>query len=118
MLALRTSALRPILPAILALVGTAASFGITAAPVRAAAPGAFYTVTLAVPLAAPAKMVEGETLWTCAGSDTPASAGGRRACARGEPGSRSSARGGRRMRRGVSSRKSSKDGMLGHLLAV
>jgi hypothetical protein len=72
MLALRTSALRPLLPAILALVGTAASFGITAAPARAAAPGAFYTVTLAVPLAAPAKMVEGETLWSCAGSECSA----------------------------------------------
>ena len=72
MFALRTSALRPLLPAILALLGTAASFAMTAAPARAAAPGAFYTVTLAAPLAAPTKMVEGETLWSCAGSECSA----------------------------------------------
>lgn len=72
MFALRNNTLRPLLPALLALVGTAASFGLTAGPVRAAAPAPFYTVTLAVPLAAPAKMVEGETLWSCAGSECSA----------------------------------------------
>ena len=72
MFTLRNDTLRPLLPALLALVGSAASFGLTASPVRAAAPGAFYTVTLAAPLAAPAKMVEGETLWSCAGSECSA----------------------------------------------
>ncbi len=72
MFTLRNDTLRPLLPALLALAGTAASFGLTASPVRAAAPGAFYSVTLAAPLAAPARMLEGETVWSCAGSECSA----------------------------------------------
>jgi hypothetical protein len=68
MIAYRNSALRQLLPAVLALVGTAASFGLTAAPVRAADDNAYYSVTLAAPVAKPTKMMQGDVLWNCAGA--------------------------------------------------
>lgn len=67
MIAIRNSAVRQLIPAALALVGTAASFAVTATPVRAADANAFYSVTLATPVAKPAKLMLGDVLWNCAG---------------------------------------------------
>ena len=72
MLAIRNSAnhspiMRQLIPAVLALVGTAASFAVTATPVRAADANAYYSVTLAAPVAKPAKLMLGDVLWNCAG---------------------------------------------------
>ena len=68
MIAYRNSALRQLLPAVLALVGTAGSFALTAAPVRAADANAFYSVTLASPVAKPAKLMLGDVMWNCSGA--------------------------------------------------
>jgi hypothetical protein len=68
MIAYRNSALRQLLPAALALVGTAASFAVTAAPVRAADANGFYSVTLVAPVAKPAKLMLGDVLWNCTGA--------------------------------------------------
>lgn len=65
MIAIRNSAVRQLIPAVLALVGTAASFAVTATPVRAA--DAYYSVTLAAPVAKPARLMLGDVLWNCAG---------------------------------------------------
>ncbi len=65
--AIRNSAVRQLLPAFLALVGTAASFAVTATPARAADSNAYYSVTLAAPVAKPAKLMLGDVLWNCAG---------------------------------------------------
>jgi hypothetical protein len=65
--AIRNSAVRQLLPAFLALVGTAASFAVTATPARAADGNAYYSVTLASPVAKPAKLMLGDVLWNCAG---------------------------------------------------
>jgi hypothetical protein len=62
------SALRQLFPALLALVGTATTFAVTATPVRAADAGAYYTVTLAAPVAKPAKVMLGDVLWNCNGA--------------------------------------------------
>lgn len=67
MIAIRNSAVRQLLPAVLALVGTAASFAVTATPVRAADANSYYSVTLAAPVARPAKLMLGDVLWNCAG---------------------------------------------------
>lgn len=67
MIAIRNSAFRQLVPAVLALVGTAASFAVTATPVRAADANAYYSVTLAAPVAKPAKLMLGDVLWNCAG---------------------------------------------------
>lgn len=72
MIALRDGALRQLIPAAMALVCATAAFATTAAPVRAAPTGAYYVATLASPLAAPRKMVEGEVLWNCAGTECSA----------------------------------------------
>ncbi len=67
MIAIQSSAFRQLVPAVLALVGTAASFAFTAAPVRAADANSYYSVTLAAPVAKPAKLMLGDVLWNCAG---------------------------------------------------
>ncbi len=67
MSAIRNSAVRQLLPAVLALVGTAATFAVTANPARAADGNSYYSVTLAAPVAKPAKLLLGEVLWSCAG---------------------------------------------------
>lgn len=67
MIAIRNSAIRQLLPAVLALLGTAATFAVTATPVRAADSNAYYSVTLAAPVAKPAKLMLGDVLWNCAG---------------------------------------------------
>lgn len=67
MIAIQSSAVRQLLPAVLALVGTAASFAVTATPVRAADANSYYSVTLAAPVAKPAKLMLGDVLWNCAG---------------------------------------------------
>jgi len=72
MFATRNSALRQLVPAVLALVGTATSFAVTASPARAADANAYYTVTLASPVAKPAKMMLGDVLWNCAGAECSA----------------------------------------------
>jgi hypothetical protein len=72
MTAIHNSALRQLLPAALALVGTAASFAVTATPTRAADASSYYTVTLAAPVAKPAKLMLGDVLWNCAGDSCSA----------------------------------------------
>lgn len=67
MIATRNSMLAQLFPAVLALVGTAATFAATAAPARAADANAYYSVTLAAPVAKPAKLMLGDVLWNCAG---------------------------------------------------
>ena len=66
MIAIRNSAVRQLIPAVLALVGTAATFAVTATPVRAQG-NAYYSVQLAAPVAKPAQMMLGDVLWNCAG---------------------------------------------------
>ncbi|WP_225205217.1 CC_3452 family protein [Novosphingobium huizhouense] len=70
MFAPANGALRQLLPAVLALAGTAASFGVTATPSHAAA--TYYSVTLASPLDAPKRFMNGDTPWACAGSECTA----------------------------------------------
>ncbi|MFN3424387.1 MAG: CC_3452 family protein [Novosphingobium meiothermophilum] len=64
-------ALRQLVPAVLALVGTAASFALTAAPVRAAA-GPFYSATLSRPVDGTQKLVQKGLLWKCEGAECSA----------------------------------------------
>ena len=68
MIAQNTSVLRQLFPALLALVGTATTFVATATPVRAADASSYYTVTLAAPVAKPAKLMLGDVLWNCSGA--------------------------------------------------
>jgi hypothetical protein len=68
MIAQPNSTLRQLFPAVLALVATAGSFALTAAPVRAADANAYYSVTLAAPVAKPAKLMLGDVLWDCSGA--------------------------------------------------
>ncbi|WP_206069722.1 CC_3452 family protein [Novosphingobium olei] len=70
MTVLANGALRQLLPAVLALAGTAFSFGVTATPSHAAA--SYYSVTLASPLTAPKRFINGETPWACAGTECSA----------------------------------------------
>ncbi|KUR72417.1 hypothetical protein AQZ52_03930 [Novosphingobium fuchskuhlense] len=65
MIATRHSLFAQLLPAVLALVGTATTFVATAGPARAA--DGYYSVTLAAPVAKPAKLMLGDVLWNCAG---------------------------------------------------
>lgn len=67
MTALNNGALRHFLPAALALAGTALSFGVTATPSHAAA--TYYSATLAAPLAATKRFMNGDTPWSCTGSE-------------------------------------------------
>ena len=62
------SALRQLFPALLALVGTVTTFAVTATPAHAADANAYYTVTLAAPVAKPAKLMLGDVLWNCSGA--------------------------------------------------
>lgn len=66
-----TRVLRPLLPALLALAGAAASFAATVQPVRAQS-AHYYSATLAAPVAAPKKMIQGGLPWACAGSECSA----------------------------------------------
>ncbi len=68
----RNGALRQLLPAVLALAGTAASFAMTAAPARAAAAGPFYSATLARPMDGLQKLVQKGLLWKCEGAECTA----------------------------------------------
>lgn len=70
MTANRASALRNTMIATVALIGTAVSFGITAAPVHAA--DTYYTAKLAAPVDGEQRAVLGDTLWTCAGDSCTA----------------------------------------------
>jgi hypothetical protein len=62
---------RTLFAAGLALVGTFASFAVTASP---AAAGGIYRATLSAPLAAPRAAVLGSALWRCDGADCRAGA--------------------------------------------
>lgn len=67
-----------------ALLGTAASFGATATPARAA-PGSFYEAQLAAPLAGAKTEIQSGVAWKCAGDACRGSQGTSRAeivCAR------------------------------------
>lgn len=70
MTAFSNVALRQLLPAALAVVGTALSFGVTATPSHAAA--SYYSVTLATPLDAPKRFMNGDTPWACTGAECTA----------------------------------------------
>lgn len=60
---------RILLAAGLAVVGTIASFTVTAAPAHAQAPQARgYSATLATPLEAPARKVVNDVVWNCTGT--------------------------------------------------
>lgn len=72
MIATRKTLFAQLFPAVLALAGTAATFAVTATPVRAADANAFYSVTLAAPVAKPAKLMLGDVLWNCAGDSCSA----------------------------------------------
>jgi hypothetical protein len=74
MIATRNGALRQLLPAVLALLGTATTFAVTATPARAADANAYYSVTLAAPVAKPAKLMLGDVLWSCDGATCSAGA--------------------------------------------
>ncbi|MCW1383323.1 hypothetical protein OLX02_10855 [Novosphingobium sp. KCTC 2891] len=70
MIARHNGALRQLVPALLALAGTVATFGATATPSHAAT--GYYSVTLAAPLASPKRFVDGETPWSCTGAECTA----------------------------------------------
>ncbi|MES2301968.1 MAG: hypothetical protein V4521_07855 [Pseudomonadota bacterium] len=72
MMSHRSGAMRQLLPAILALVGTAASFAITAAPARAATNGPFYAATLTRPMDGAQKLIQKGVLWKCEGAQCSA----------------------------------------------
>lgn len=72
LIANRHGALRQLAPAILALVGTVTSFAMTAAPVRAATNGAFYSATLTRPMDGMQKVVQKGVLWKCDGAECSA----------------------------------------------
>jgi len=65
MSAISTNVLRNTMIATAALIGTIGSFGLTAAPVRAA--DAYYTAKLATPVEGAQQAVLGDALWSCAG---------------------------------------------------
>jgi hypothetical protein len=67
-----TGALRQLLPAILALVGTTASFAVTANTARAAENGPFYSATLTRPMDGTQKLVQKGVLWKCEGAECSA----------------------------------------------
>lgn len=61
-----------LLPALLALAGSAASFAMTAAPVHAAAGSPFYSATLTRPMDGTQKLIQKGVLWKCEGADCSA----------------------------------------------
>ncbi len=67
----RSTAIRQLLPAVLALVGTAATFATTAMPVRAAN-GPFYSATLTRPMDGMQKVIQKGVLWKCDGAQCTA----------------------------------------------
>ncbi|ABD27761.1 hypothetical protein Saro_3326 [Novosphingobium aromaticivorans DSM 12444] len=67
-----SGALRQLLPAILALVGTATSFTVTAGPARAAVNGPFYSATLSRPMEGEQKVIQKGVLWKCEGAECSA----------------------------------------------
>ncbi len=71
MTANRSSAVRQLLPAVLALVGTAAAFAATAIPARAAS-GPFYSATLTRPMDGVQKVIQKGVLWKCDGAQCSA----------------------------------------------
>jgi hypothetical protein len=71
---------RTIIAAGLALAGTIASFGITAAPAQAQGPAAKnYTASLAAPLESPRREVINGVVWNCKGDSCAAPLDGSRA---------------------------------------
>ena len=64
-------ALRQLLPAVLALLGTTATFAATALPARAAN-GPFYSATLTRPMDGAQKVIQKGVLWKCAGAECSA----------------------------------------------
>lgn len=66
--ATRTGALRQLLPALLALIGTTASFALTAGPSHAAPNGPFYSATLTRPMDGAQKVIQKGVLWKCDGT--------------------------------------------------
>jgi hypothetical protein len=69
---------RALITATLALLGTLASFYITATPTHAATAGA-YSVSLATPLAAAKREIIDGAMWRCEGDRCTAAANGERA---------------------------------------
>lgn len=69
---------RVLIPAALALVGTVASFSVTAAPAHAAPSGGVYTVSLASPLPAARREIIDGAIWRCEGDRCSAPADGAR----------------------------------------
>jgi hypothetical protein len=70
MIARHNGAMRHLVPALLALAGTAISFGVTATPSYAAA--GYYSATLAAPVEGTKRFVDGETPWACTGTECTA----------------------------------------------
>lgn len=66
----RSSAVRSTMIAAVALMGSVATFGVTASPVHAAE--AYYTAKLAAPVTGQQRAVLGDTLWTCSGDSCSA----------------------------------------------
>lgn len=64
-------AVRQLLPAILALIGTTASFALTAVPTRAAN-GPFYSARLTRPMDGQQKVIQKGVLWKCVGDECSA----------------------------------------------
>ncbi|MBA4353229.1 MAG: hypothetical protein C0409_00920 [Novosphingobium sp.] len=60
--------MRQLLPAMIALVGTTASFAMTATPLRAATNGPFYSATLTRPMDGAQKVIQKGVLWNCEGA--------------------------------------------------
>jgi len=67
----QNGALRQLLPAMIALIGTASAFVLTAGPVRAAN-GPFYSATLTRPMDGAQKVIQKGVLWKCDGADCSA----------------------------------------------
>lgn len=62
-----TGALRQLLPVMFALIGTSASFALTAGPSLAATNGPFYSATLTRPMDGAQKVIQKGVLWQCDG---------------------------------------------------
>lgn len=67
-----TSAMRQLLPAVLALVGTTLSFAVTANTARADTGGSFYSATLTRPMDGTQKVIQKGVLWKCEGAECSA----------------------------------------------
>lgn len=71
--------------AAVAILGTAASFGVTTAPARAATGASFYEAQLATPADAKRTEIQNGVVWKCAGADCRGNEGASRpevVCAR------------------------------------